>query len=482
MTTQNQTPGRERTEAMTVRMTPLRHTIAVAAAAMTAMTLGACDFDVINPGPTEDQYLDSLNAHEAVVTGARHALGDAMENITYWGAAMVFEVNPAGSTGSFGIPTYIQAGRFNASDNGDYDAAQEARWVAEDALRRFESVLPEIDGAPAFDQYEPAALAALYAGYSNRLLGENFCQVVFDQADGMAGSPEPQTAAFARAEGYFTTAIQIGGNVGDDEVVTAAQAGRASVRALLARYGMASWADAASDAQAVANDFVFAMEYSDQEQAQYNRIFFANANVPYRAHTIWATWYEDYFETTGDPRVVWEVGDCPNCPDPNNPTGDAAVDKFGGQVPWFTQMKYDEEGSPINLSSGWEMRLIEAEAALDAGDVPEAVALMNLHIDALNADPDYPDANIPQVTAASVAEGYTALKAQRAYELWMEGRRMGDIRSWDENSTPGTYNDGVWENGTRTEDLSTRHRAYPLGDSERDTNPNVPISPVFCTP
>jgi hypothetical protein len=456
--------------------------------ALAIFTVSACNFEVTNPGPTGDALLDSLNAHTAIVVGTQGDLSDAMLQIGYWSAAMVFEINPAGSTGSFGIPTYIQAGRFDEGDTGDWNAASQARWTAEDAVRRFEEVLPQIEGAPSADSYEPLARAALWAGYANRLLGENFCQVVFDQ-----GSPEAHTAAFARAEQWFTRAQSVAAANGDiPDVVTAAYAGRASVRALLARYGLAQWSDAVSDAgQVTDNSFVWVLPFSEQDQDQHNYLFWANGNEPYRAHTIWATWYEDYFEATADPRASWQVGDCPGCPDPANPTGDAAVQKFtpivgtAGLVPWFPQTKFDDKGSPINLSSGWEMRLLEAENELVGGNVGPAIAIMQARVDDLNAN----GATIPALSATTVAEGYTVLKEQRMFELWLEARRMGDIRSWIENGAPGTFMDAVWvdmdddgTNETIFEDLSTRHRAYPIGQSEREVNSNVDPTPVFCTP
>ncbi len=457
----------------------------VAAAALALVTVAACDFDVTNPGPTQDEFLDSLNAHEAVVIGARRELSFAMQNIGYWGAAMTFEINPAGSTGSFGIETYIQAGRFDESNAVDWNDAQQARWVAENALERFETVLPQIEGAPDISSYEPAANAALWAGYANRLLGENFCQVVFNQPDGTPGSPQAHTAAFERAATFFRRARDIAG--ASSETGMAATAGLASVLGDLATYGLASWSDAVTEASAIPDDFVFVLPYSDQDQDQFNFIHFANGNEPYRAHTMWATWHEEYFNTTADPRVPWEVGSCPDCPDPANPTGDAAVDKFGGLVPWFTQLKFDQRDSPVNLSTGWEMRLIEAEAALDGGDFDGAEALMNQRINALNAAD--PGVNIPVIDVDNVTDGWTALKEQRQIELWMEGRRLGDVRRWLDNGVAGAFNDAVYldlDSGGINDDPrervtdAGRHIAWPIGQSEREVNPNVDLAPVFC--
>ncbi len=437
-----------------------------------ALTVAACDTEILNPGPVEDQFLDSLLAHEAVVRGAQRDLSDALDQNAYWGAAMTYEINPAGSTGSFGIPTYIQDGFFKLDDTGHWNRTQRARFTAEDALRRIEFALSEIEAAPAFDSYEPAADAALTAGYANRLLGENFCEVTFDGA-----APEAHTAALTRAEGFFTQAISIGGAAGEDDIVTAAYAGRASVRAYLATYGLATWADAAADAAMVTdNDFVYQAVYTTQDDDQKNYMSWAVGGEPYRAHTQWATFFDEYFTNTGDSRVEWAVGVCDDCPDPDNPVGDAAVTKFGGNVPFFPQQKYDW-GDNINLSSGWEMRLIEAEAALNGpGGAAVAVPLMNQRRQ---------DLGLSDILVGSDAAAYTALKQERQLELWLEARRMGDVRRWEDNNisggisdiTDGIYmdldGDGDKEIDPALTTIGTNHRAYPIGEDERLTNESI---------
>jgi hypothetical protein len=295
-------------------------------------------------------------------------------------------------------------------------------------------------------------------------MGENFCQVAFG-----GGPLEEFDVALTRSEAHFTQAIDIGTAAGSSEIATAARAGRASVRAYLATYGLANWSDAAADAAAVTdNDFVYVAVYSKQDQDQSNYIMVAAPGLgTYRAHTVWATYYEDYFTTTGDSRTPWMI-------DPDEPVGDAAVSKFGGNVTFYPQAKYVVREAPINLSSGWEMRLIEAEAILNgagSGDFNDAVDLMNQR---------RTDLSLTLITAASTAEAYTALKLERALELWLEGRRLGDIRRWDANSVSGGISDvtdGIYNgpggtfNATLTT-LAANDRCWPIGENERETNPN----------
>ena len=450
--------------------------------ALALFVAAGCDTSVTNPGPVQDEFLDSLNAHQAVVKGASRNLSDAFDRMAYWVGALTYEINPAGSTGSFGIPSWIQDGRFDRNATGQWNRVQLARWAAENAKDRFERVLPDISGAPAFASYGLAAEATLLAGYANRILAEAFCQVVFDAGTIEASAGGLGSAvALTRAEAHFTQASSIATAAGEAALATAAIAGRASVRADLASYGLASWSDALNDANSVsANTFTHTANYSDQDQAQGNYIMVAAPGLgTYRAATVWGTYYEDYFRTTGDTRTPWAL-------DPAQTFGDAAVSKFGGNVNFFPQDKYNVQDAPINLSSGWEMRLIEAEALLNgagSGLVSDAVALMNQRLT---------DIGQPLLAVGTAAQAYTDLKAQRALELWLEGRRMFDLRRWGDNRPEGIsdVNDGVYGTATAAETgvgsgtavgvldpvlttLDTNVKCWPIGDTEFDTNIGV---------
>ena len=451
--------------------------------ALALFVAAGCDTDVTNPGPVQDQFLDSLNAHAAVVKGASRNFSNALAQIAYWGGALTYEINPAGSTGSFGIPSSVQDGRLELNFSGDWNRAQLARWAAENAVERFQRALADIPGAPAFASYGPAAEASLLAGYANRLIGENFCQVVFD-----GGGPESFTVGLTRAEAAFSQANTIATGSGDDAIATAALAGRASVRADLASYGLASWSDAANDAAAVtSNTFAHTANYSVQDQDQGNFIMVASPGLgTYRAHTTWGTFYEDYFRTTGDARVPWTQ-------DPAIEFGDAAVSKFGGNVIFMPQAKYDKQNSPITLSSGWEMRLIQAEAALQAaGGAAAAVGFMNVR---------RADLGLTALTVTTDAQAYTDLKLERALELWLEGRRMFDLRRWGDNGLTGAtvstcpecigdVRDGIYGTGTanvagigdetalgvldtQLTTIATNAKCWPIGRSEVETNTGV---------
>lgn len=515
-------------------------------AALLALAVGGCDFSVTNPGPVEDRFLDEPTARRALVAGMRRRLADAINpnqgDVLYWSAAITFEINPSGSTGSFGLPPQVQDGRLLEEEN-NWSLLAQARWVAEDGIRRFKE-----NSAPEDTLF---AAARLWAGYANRWLGENFCDAVID-----GGPLEPHTVFFTRAEGHFTEALRIANALTIDaarkaQLVNAAYAGRASVRADLASYNnnnAATWASAAADAaQVTPNAFRHQLPFSDQDQNQYNGMYWAQAGTPYKAHTQWATYYDLYNRTTpADTRITWLLvlqststtvatastpgqttltvasvsalgtGASTNAWVVVDPTatgskevlqvasvstsantitfktpmgivhaagqavrlaglGDAGVAKFGGRVPHFPQQKYPARTSGINLSSGWEMRLIQAEEALVRGDFNTAVDFMNQRRGSITGLSNIPKTNL--------TDAWTALKAERAFELWLEGRRMPDLRRWNAASTPGTTFDGVYRdmNGDGVMEqvesvTSPKQRAlcYPIGRAEKETNPNLP--------
>jgi hypothetical protein len=278
------------------------------------------------------------------------------------------------------------------------------------------------------------AQALIWAGFANRLLGENFCDGVIN-----SGPLEPNTVYLERAEANFTEAITVATAANNANLVTAATAGRASVR--LSRNNLTG---AATDAATLPNAYVYRMPYFTTDLDQYNRIYWASANQPYRAHTVWNTFYDNYRKTTKDPRVPFDSS-------ATVLVGDAAVGNLG-RVRWYFQTKFSGQTSPINLVTGWEMRLIEAEAKLVASDVAGAMTSLNAHRVALGLTP---------WTAANATEAWTALKRERGIELWLEGRRLGDFRRWAALNRPGT-----------SDDMTGRNLCFATPLSEKETNPN----------
>ena len=412
---------------------PIRRAIYVTGTASLLAGVSGCALDATNPGPINSDALDTPAALSAIVTGAGRELSEGLNWVAYTGAAVTRELFPAGSSGAFGITVQQQNGRLTDDDGGDWwNRSQRARWTAEDAVARAKTALGSAAANSAVN-----AQALVWAGYSNRLLGENFCEGVIN-----GGAPGPSTVYFERAEANFTEAITVATAANNAALRDAATAGRASVR--LSR---GNFSGAVTDAGLIPSTFAYRMPYFQNELDQNNRIFWASANQPYRAHTVWNTPTENIRKGTRDARVPFDSS-------ATILVGDAAVGNLG-RVRWYFQTKHPSVTAPINLTTGWEMRLIEAEARLIANDAAGAVTIMNVRRTALS---------LPPVVANSVADGWTALRRERGIELWLEGRRLGDLRRWTALNRPGVLDP--------KEELPGRSLCFVTPLSEKETNPN----------
>ena len=424
--------------------------IRIAGTALLLMATTSCDTTVTNPGPVQDEFLADRTAATALVNGAGRALSAGINWISYTGAAVAREIHPAGSTGSFGISARWQNGELNADDadlNTHWELAQRARWLAEETIRRLEAAGPPPTGSSQTPAQYAAALqqAYVYAGYANRVLGENMCEAVIDGSAALPGA-----TFFTRAESLFTKALAVTGapTATAATLMSAAYAGRAQARVHLGK-----WTEAIADAGQVAIAFVYNMPYFNiGSDDQRNRIAWAIGNTPYRAHTQWSTWYYDYRQATNDPRVPITI---------TNLQGDAAIECCG-RVSFWPEAKHNTSASPIRLASGREMRLIEAEAKLRSSDVAGAMTLINTVRS---------NAGTTSLTATTLDEAWRLLKRERGIELWLEARRLGDLRRWKAANTPGAL-DPLEQVGPGSH-LSRQDLCFPIARSERETNPNL---------
>ena len=305
-----------------------------------------CQDGVVDIGTIEEERLDTREALSQVVNGMGRALSLALGHVAHTGLFVARELTWGGNQSSEAGATISQKNGLllPAENDVQWNAAHQARWTAEDGVRRLRQVL----GEDEFAASPLAVRALLYVGFANRLLGENMCEGLID-----GGAPVLRTVHFERAVAAFSEALQIADRVGDAETAAAARAGRASVRV-----GLGDWAGARADAEGIAAGFAFGAQYHSAEQLQRNPIHRGNI-AAIRAHTAWGSFYETYFEETGDPRVPW-VQDAGS---PTTPAGD----------PWYPQAKFSASDAPIDLVSWEEMRLIVAEARLRDGDVEGAM-------------------------------------------------------------------------------------------------------------
>jgi hypothetical protein len=301
----------------------------------------------------------------------------------------------------------------------------------------------------------------VYAGFANRVLGENMCDCVIDGGPVQTG-PD---GYLQRAESLFTKALGVTGAAAatNTQLNNAAYGGRASVRLL-----RGDVAGASTDAQQVPIAFSYTLPYYNiGEDAQRNRIFYSSGNSresgsAYRAHTQWNTWHLQYKYGTGtltastpavtaDTRVPIAF---------TTLLGDAAIDCCG-RVPFWPQAKHTSSAAPVRLTSGREMQLVRAEERLIANDMGGAMGFIN----AARAD-----AGAENISATDITDAWRLLKRERGIELWLEARRLGDLRRWSIAGTPGALD--ALESVGAASHLARQDLCFPVSRSERDANPN----------
>jgi starch-binding outer membrane protein, SusD/RagB family len=393
----------------------------IGAALAGALILTGCDLSVSNPGHLADADLNTPAAMNGLVVGMSADLSIAVGNLVEATSLMSDEMTHSGNYANEG---WWYAGDFGPEHvNTVWGNMQRARWEAETGIQRMQDVL-----GSDFDTNALAPRAYLFAGYANRLLGENVCQAVID-----GGAPESNTVHFQRAEDDFSNALTLAQAQGETDMVNAAYAGRASVRA-----DQGDWTGAVADASQVPADFEFDALFSTNTSREEND--FAYETITRREYSVALTsWANDF----NDPRVPWDSV--------FSAGGDVQTGN-DGQTPFFRQTKYTSLGANVPMSKGTEMLMIRAEAALRNNDLATFTDRIN------DARDVYGMVHITQ--PATVADAWTVMQFERGATNWLEARRFWDLRRWGQEGL-NTF-------------LQNRANCIPISQEEEMSNPNVP--------
>lgn len=416
-----------------------------------AMLLAGCE--ITNPGPIQDEFLVEEQSHLAMVRGAGRSLVGPVGDFVQTGGVVAREVFPGGQIGAGAFSTQALIGAITSEDTGGpWSGLHEARFIGEYAVELFSR-----DGVNA--SADVIAQAHTWAGFANRLLGENFCQVAFD-----GGGVEPSSAALTRAETQFTAAIA---SAATSEQSQAAYAGRAQ-----ARLALGDWAGAASDASQVGLGFTLLLPTSALA-GERNAFAYGSNGSPHRSQTVRFTYYDTYYPATGDPRVAWET-----YPDQEYCT--ASLEGYGSVPCTRPKYKHRELSDPFLLAGGAEMVLIRAEALLMQGSEnwPGALDLINqVRTRIVSETTGQP---LEPWTATSAEGTWTILMRERGIELWLDGRRLADLRRWEANGVPGDPelpDETVL--GPFVSSYNPNDRCWPIPRSEVEQNTNIDPSEVI---
>jgi hypothetical protein len=308
----------------------------------------------------------------------------------------------------------------------------------------------------AYNEFDPDNAGHSHAlsltGFAEVFLAETYCSgVPFTSLndDGSLSNNDPLTTeqALTIAVAHFDSAITIAQTAGDANLESLARVGRA--RALM-DLGRGDFADAAAAVSTVPTEFEYVIHHS------------ANTGR----------------ENNGEWEFIWNEGrwsqadleganglDFRSAADPRTPFTDLGRG-FATNTRLFGPDKYSDRANPMVLASGVEARLIEAEAALDAGQpgtwLDDLNALRSgpgLGLGPL-ADPGTPDARLD------------LMFRERAFWLYATGHRLGDMRRLSRSVDRGGYGrdaETVFPTGTYI------YRGTPQGTYGTDVNFPIPI-------
>lgn len=433
-------------------------------ALIAGLALGGCDLAVTNPASIEDEKLDKdgiipTSLFQSIINGARGDFAVAASGragpggLFTAGALLTDELVYAGTDESLaGFSLGRAEDHWKAVDEL-WALSSRARFTAEQGVARMAKSIPD----PSDPEFSSEALyltiGQVWAGYINRVMGDNFCHAVID-----GGPRQDHTEFYTRAEKYFTDAIATATATESRSAkayLDDAYAGRAQVRLMLG-----DWAGAVADAGQVetkASQQVFHSYVYDETNNYQHKLTRVEPEL-----TVWGTpfaqWGQRKGTATGDSRVVFEKLS-------KLPTGE------DGRRPHLAQARYTSGSSGTLVFRGTEMRLIEAEALLVAGQWQAA-------LDKINEVRTY--RKRAKASAVDADDAWGLLMKERGLELWLEGRRLPDMRRWAR--TPGFVPfDVVREAGAGDPSTDPRHnvlesmrdRCIPISRYERISNPNL---------
>lgn len=388
-------------------------------ALISAIAVSSCDLEISAPHLVEEDDLWQATALPVIVAGV---MGD-------------FAWATGGFNFIFGISAlltdeWVHSGSYVAmriiSDGISYDNTNviiqdwwaeiaRARWTAEEAVRRItimmenEKDVAEV-GMPAIRS--ALARVSLYAGFANRVLGDSFDFAVID-----GGPAQPLETYFERALTHLDRAIEF--SEPGAPIHTAAIGAKAQIYIMwdgeILHQG--DWERAVQFAGQVPTSFIYNQIHSNNSERERNNFhwwgYLRNEN------TVWGTHFAEWgmnigvTDSIGDPRVKYD---------------DSGVRGGDSIRPFYRQLKYSTYSDDIPVVKGTEMRLIEAEALLREGDTGGMVRKIN------EVRQYYGITEIDPVDV-NVENAWYILMKERGIELWLEGRRLPDLRRWD--SSPG---------------------------------------------
>jgi starch-binding outer membrane protein, SusD/RagB family len=479
--------------------------------AVVGLLTAGCDLEVFSPSTVDEATLDTHNSIEALWSGAMGQVshigpGQAgVGGFFTFGALrtdeMVHSGHPNGSTSNFGPLPHLRAYSDGAPIDPNWEPVDQlwnqsmmTRYVADFGVERSRQIYESFKDDPVAAVRDKVTrdLIRMYAwaGVAYRVLGDHLCHAVID-----GGPAQPREVFYERGLALVTEGIQFAeeNQVLDvDEIgVTAAYAVRAQLNMLLGHWNAVE-ADAAQVPTAYSG---LRTEHTTTEPADRQR-----------QYMFWLNYTEDRHMTPwGTPFLEWGWNVAQSAGYRNdfrapyrwirtnaNPHREFGTDDrrpfYRKDLPGGAGYTTTGAAVAISLGKGTEMRIIEAEAALRRGDIAGMTAKLNELRTWYNASPgghfERDGRPLPMLDEPeSMEEAWAVLMRDRGVDLWMEGRRLADIRRWavDPGFVPTTVvREAAGGVGVPPSEDVRRNVldipgefCMPIGATERRLNPNL---------
>lgn len=388
-----------------------------ASACSILLALGGCGLlDVSDPTAIEEKDVVTATGANLLRHDAVGQFYETMPEQVHWSGMLADELRAYAMDNSFDRREVVTEQRLAILTRGfqDLSGSTKGPYVRWQETRTAASVAIHADGGERLVEAYRGELFAL-RGYATLYLAETFCPgfPLHDVVDftPIHSPPISTQEGFERALSDLDSAVVYAAD--SARILNFAKVGRA--RALL---GLGRIADAAAASASVPTGYVWNAEFSSTDFALSNGLarwsFIFRRSVADREGNNGLN-----FITAADLRVQTRV--------------DFVSPTFG---PRIVPMKYlDNKAAPIVVASGVEARLIDAEAALQAGNPIGWLGQLNaLRTDGTQTDGEWNPGSggvgglAPLVDPGTDATRVDLLFRERAFWLFLTGRRLADLR------------------------------------------------------
>ena len=412
-------------------MISIRRAVTRTTAAAVLVVAAACSdsfVEVTNPNVIDAATVDPASGATALALSAQQNFASAVGLLATYSGWFTEEANVSDTFPTRNEFGFRQITDLNGSLNTDV-------WAPISLAAASAKTVLDLD-LPNPTSNINLARAATFRGFATLMIGTDFC------TGALSSGPELTTAQLLdSAIVFFTKGVDIGkANATADGIALANASLVGRARAKLQKGDKAG---AAADAAQVPAGFNFDLRMTD-DLANRGRL----SNLVYQFTFDPPTISVAPFYSVNAPRVTYKG---------------QGVTKMTGQdaVPggFYEQTKFPGYASPVRLASKLEADYIAAEAGTTAAQL--------VLIDARRVSAG----QAPYAGAVDAASVLKELMVQKAFDFYLEGKRLADFRRIPAAMSGITPAGGVYfKPGYANVGNQT---CYPLPDVERDNNPNM---------